>query len=155
MFGRVQKALRALDPEAILAGEVPPEEFLSTISLRLLHFNYWPGWVPLEQSIFSGYTTSFGRTIVLKGPEAAGGGLKTRVATMLHSGACFGRLWMDSWGDASYMNETTYLQQHISYRRQLSRFFVHGSLLRPVKAEVLKGPTTISLVPAGAMPFLC
>jgi hypothetical protein len=38
----------------IVQGEVPPEELLSTIDLRLLHFNYWPGWVPLEQSIYSG-----------------------------------------------------------------------------------------------------
>eukprot|EP01052_Picozoa_sp_SAG31_P028770 SAG31_NODE_2803_length_5072_cov_3.559421_3_plen_315_part_00 len=148
MFGRVQKAVRTVDPEAMLAGEVPPEEFLSTIDLRLLHFNYWPGWVPLEQSIYSGYTTSFGRTIILKGPEAADGGLKTRVATMLHSGACFGRLWMDSWGDAEFHNETTYLQQHVTFRRELSRFFVHGSLLRPVKTNVLRGPRTVSLVPA-------
>jgi hypothetical protein len=41
-----------------------------------------------------------------------------------------------------------YLQQHVCFWRQLSRFFVHGSLLRPVEASVLAGPTTVSLVPA-------
>ena len=41
-----------------------------------------------------------------------------------------------------------YLQQHVCFWRQLSRFFVHGSLLRPVEASVLAGPATVSLVPA-------
>jgi hypothetical protein len=148
MFGSVQKAMRAVDPQAMMAGEVPPEELLSTIDLRLLHFNVWPGEIPLMQSIYSGYSTSFGRTIVCHGPEAADAGLKMRVANMLHTGSTFGRLWVDSWGDTSVHDETVYLQQHVGFRRQLSRFFVHGSLLRPVKAHVLAGPATVSLVPA-------
>ena len=41
-----------------------------------------------------------------------------------------------------------YLQQHIAFRRALSRFFVHGVLLRPVNSSVLSGPATVSLVPA-------
>ena len=43
--------------------------------------------------------SSFGRTILLKGPQAADAGLKARIANMLHSGSAFGRLWIDSWGD--------------------------------------------------------
>jgi hypothetical protein len=85
---------------------------------------------------------------VLRGPEAADAGLKTRVANMLHSGSTFGRLWIDRWADAAYRNQTRYLQQHIGFRRGLSRFFVHGTQLRPVKTSVVAGPPTVSLVPA-------
>lgn len=128
---------------------MPPEELLSTIDLRLLHFNVWPGEVPLMQSIYSGYSTSFGRTIITRGAMAANAGLKMRVANMLHTGSTFGRLWIDSWGDASVHDETVYLQQHVGFRRNLSRFFVYGSLLRPVSRPcVLAGPATVSVVPA-------
>ena len=148
MFAAIRAALRAIDSEAMLSGEVPPEGLLSTIDLHLSHFNVWPGAVPLFASIYSGHWTGFGRTITLTDQFAAGAGLKARVANMLASGSTFGRLWLDHWWLPQFANQTAYLQQHVSFRRDLSRYFVHGYLQRPVDFTIVSGPRNVSLVPA-------
>ena len=114
----------------------------------VLHFNVWPGEIWLFASIYSGYWTGYGRTITLSDQFAAGAGLKARVANMLASGSTFGRLWLDDWWLPKYANRTAYLQQHVGFRRGLSRYFVHGLLQRPVNFTIVSGPQNVSLVPA-------
>ena len=93
-----------------------------------------------------------GRTIVASGPGAAGAGLRARVANMLHGGAAFGRLWVQSeWFKPAFATATRYLQGHLAFRRQLAQFFVLGTLQRPPCLQVVRGSAR---EPSSARPIL-
>ncbi len=136
MLANLRASIRAIEPDAFIAGEDIPETVIDQVDFRLNHYNLWQGQLPLWAAVYGDHCLSFGRTIVLGSPLIDGAGFGARVATDLLRGAALGRIWADPrWAEATYAGEQDLVRRAVAYRALLKDYLVLGHLQRPLSFD--------------------
>lgn len=136
--GDLRSRLGTVNPNFAIAGEVQGEAFIDVSDVRLNHYNNWPGWVNLWAAVYGDQTSTFGRTMIWRGPLGEGDNYYGHAGNTFVSGMQFGRIWPTGnaadWMSAPGMAEQrAYLQQLLGLRRTARKFLEFGWLQRPVK----------------------
>jgi hypothetical protein len=131
-FAAIAKAAHEVDPEVVLTGESVAEPFIDTFANRLIHFEVWPGFVPLFESVYHDYTTSYGRSIFLK-PKNPGDPMSAfQIGWQLTIGAQMGRLWSGlKLDDPVTRKYADYLARATQVKTAFPQYINYGQMLRP------------------------
>ena len=119
-----------------LCGEGPDETLVGLNPAKLIHYELWPGYVPLFGRVYHDYITCYGRTIPLvvesdkDDPYPQMG-----IAWQLVCGNQLGRIWFvnEALLKKSPVMQTNlaYLQQAAEARQRFPQCLCLGELLRP------------------------
>jgi len=138
MCTEIRDAIREVDPEAAISGEVQHEMFIDVTDHRLNHYNVWPGWVNLWAAVYGDMTCTYGRTIVWSGASGDGDSFYAACGNTFISGMQFARIWPtdneDNWLSSPRLAEQAeYFRTLVDLRRAARKFVELGWLQRPVK----------------------
>ncbi len=140
----VREAMWKHDPAAALSGEVQHETLLDVTDHRLMHYNYWPGWVNLWAAVYGDMTSTYGRTLgFIRSLDAEGNprpdiDFYGPMANTFVSGMSFGRFWptgnpqnlISSPGNEEFAR---FFKECLGLRRAGRSWMEFGYLQRPVK----------------------
>ncbi|MEA3401352.1 MAG: DUF6259 domain-containing protein [Armatimonadota bacterium] len=140
----IREAMWRHYPEAALSGEVQHEMLLDVTDHRLMHYNYWPGWVNLWAAVYGDYTVTYGRTISFAQTPRSDGTPRQPIeffgpmGNTLVSGMAFGRIWptgnpqnlLSSPGNEA---KKQYFITCVDLRCAARKFLEFGYLQRPVR----------------------
>ncbi len=131
-FAAIAKSAHSVDPEVVLTGESVAEPFIDTFANRLIHFEIWPGYVPIFETVYHDYTTSYGRTVLLK-PKNPGDPMPAfQIGWQLTIGVQIGRLWTGlNLDDPVTRKYADYLARATQVKTQLPQYINYGQMLRP------------------------
>ncbi len=128
-------AARKTDPEMVLCGEGNDEMFIDVMSSRLLPAEIWDGYIPLFQTVYHDYITSYGRRVDLMVPQAPQDPLPAmQIGWQLAMGNQIGRifLWkMDTMQHSVVRKHLDYLGKATEIRERWANYFCTGQMLRP------------------------
>ncbi len=134
----VRTAIREVDPEAAVSGEVQHETLLDVTDHRLTHYNVWPQWVNLWAAVYGDMSATYGRTVSWRGDTGAGDSFYGACGNTFVSGIQFARIWPsgneEHWlGSPTYAEQADYFKTVVDLRRAARGFLEYGWLQRPVK----------------------
>ena len=150
-FGlKIANELRGIDADIITTGENATEHFIDVLDATLLHYDIWPGFIPLAKAVYGDYWLWYGRTT--SDEEMRDGPAFRLVASdsLIH-GIKLGRLKLNSYicRPAPDMNEgIEYLRKVMKYKMLSYPYTTLGRMLKPPE---LTGP--ISTVTAQVRRF--
>ena len=133
-YGRWREVLhtcRALQPELCICGEGNAEPFNDLFTNKLIHYEIWPGHVPLWAAVYHDYVTAFGRTASLKGRNKDDPIPQMQIGWQLVLGTQIGRLWPANFADPTVQRNLAYLMKACALRDRYHRYLTLGSMLRP------------------------
>ncbi len=143
----VREAMWKHDPAAALSGEVQHETLLDVTDHRLMHYNYWPGWVNLWAAVYGDMTSTYGRTLgFVQTPDKEGNprpliDFYGPMGNTFVSGMSFGRFWptgnelnlISSPGNEEFAR---FFKECLGLRRAGRSWMEFGYLQRPVKFTI-------------------
>jgi hypothetical protein len=129
------KAARKTCPEMVLCGEGNDEMFIDIMSSRLLPSEIWNGYVPLFQTVYHDYITSYGRRVDLMASKDPGDPLPAmQIGWQLTMGNQIGRifLWkMHTMKNPVVIKHLGYLNKASEVRERWRDYFCTGQMLCP------------------------
>src|SRR5699024_8605276 len=89
------KAAHAANPDMVFTDEAGAETAIDIFANRLIHYEIWPGNVPMFSTVYHDYTTSYGRTVSLLGRKKNRKDPipRMQIGWQLIAGDQLGRLW--------------------------------------------------------------
>ncbi len=125
--------LNELDDELVLVTENNAEPLLDLMDGHLTYIPTMGRLIPLFQSVYSGYTTLFGRRITWKD-------LKDPVAFYVKQGDLFVNGGVPGWTekeilDGKFRKQLRFLRSLAEKRRIAKKFLLEGELLKPLEPE--------------------
>jgi hypothetical protein len=134
MARRVLQAIRKINPNAVLSGEDPVEDFRDVLQTQLLSANLWPGYLPLYRVIWGDYSLEYGR--VLRPSKAGIGNLIPEMAALFVNGSIMGRIYTEGdlqFSKPEYSQAKTALLEMTGYTRNGIEYLRYGEYLRPLQ----------------------
>lgn len=120
-----------------ICGEGSDETLVGLTPVKLIHYEIWPGYVPLFATVYHDYITAYGRTAFLvpaKGAEADPMPQMT-IGWQFVCGNQLGRVWLASQkqidGSPVMQRNLAFLAQAAELRHRHPEFLCLGELLRP------------------------
>ena len=166
--GRTQAILDALGTqEAIypLCGEGTDETMIGLTPVKLIHYEVWPGYVPIFGRVYHDYITYFGRTVTLKPSRIEGDPIPAlSIGWQLVLGNQIGRIWPINpklLDDPVVSAHLEYLRRACEVRDRFPEYLCLGEMLRPprITGDIpdltteefrrLDGKVTLSAILAG------
>jgi len=133
---RIYRAAREARPDVVLCGEGNAECFNDIVSNKLIHYEIWPGAVPLFAAVYHDYVTAYGRTALLVGKDPSDPIPAMRIGWQLAMGNQIGRVWTGAIGaqhadKPHYAEHLDYLRRATVVRQRFPAFLCVGRMLRP------------------------
>lgn len=131
-FQQIIDMLTARGKQGVLTGEGNSEIFIDIFASKLIHYEIWPGHVPLFSAVYHEYSASYGRTITAKSRVPGDPISAMQTGWQLITGSQLARLWPANFKDdevqknLSYAAEGTRLRNGPGYK-----FLCIGKMLRP------------------------
>lgn len=133
MAARIQTAVRASNPEAILAGEAPVEAFRDLLDVNLEAVNRYAGYCPVTRAVLGDYSLSHGRTIRM---TSTTNNIIPELATLFLEGIIPGRFFCDGGApeilQPARADDLAYLQKLIRYTDAGLDYLRYGEFLQPL-----------------------
>ena len=127
----------------VLCGEGTAENFIDTVPLKIIHYEIWPGNVPVFNAVYHDYMAGFGRTVTLRPRQNADPIGAMTIGWQLVLGNQIGRLWpYDIRRDAVTQKNFRYLMKAVALREAASDFLNLGQMLRPPRLTEVPQLTT-------------
>ena len=129
-------------PKMVLCGEGNDEMFIDIMSSRLLPAEIWNGYIPLFQTVYHDYITSYGRRVDLVSPKNQNDPLPAmQIGWQLVMGNQIGRvfLWKKNFGESPVIaKHLKYLSKATDIRQKWADYFCTGQMLRPpyIKGDI-------------------
>ncbi len=144
---RIVNALSENGKQFALCGEGTDETLVGLTPVKLIHYELWPGYVPIFGRVYHDYITYYGRTVSLAEPEPKGDPyVPMNIAWQLVCGNQFGRIWSISESalkkSPAMRKNLAYLKQAVEARRQFPQYLCLGELLRPPYLSAVPDITT-------------
>ncbi|MCK5802977.1 MAG: hypothetical protein KAI66_09105, partial [Lentisphaeria bacterium] len=118
-----------------LCGEGTDETMIGLTPVKLIHYEIWPGYVPIFGRVYHDYITSFGRTAPLAPQKIAGDpGPAMSIGWQLVLGNQIGRLWQISpkrLAEPVVATHLEYVRKACEVRDQFSQYLCLGEMQRP------------------------
>ncbi len=133
---RIVDALSEGGQQFPVCGEGTDETLVGLTPVKLIHYELWPGYVPLFGRVYHDYITYYGRTVPLAiGGKEADPYPQMGIAWQLVCGNQLGRIWLTS---EDRIKESPVMQANLAYlrqaaeaRRRFPQYLCLGELLRP------------------------
>jgi hypothetical protein len=135
---RVKKAIKAINPDAILSGEDPVEVFRDLLDVNLYSVNTMKNYVPIYRTVWGDYSLGHGRVLA----PGRGEGLVPELAILFLEGTIPGRLYCDS--PKPFLLEPAFATQW-DFFQVLDRYTQHG--LEYLRMGEYLHPLTLSPAP--------
>jgi hypothetical protein len=133
---KIYRAAREIRKDIVLTGEGNAECFNDIVSNKLIHYELWPGNVPMFAAVYHDYVTAYGRTVslVAKNPDDPIPAM--RIGWQLALGNQIGRIWSSTVGPrfearAHYAENVDYLRRAAALRERYPEYLCVGRMLRP------------------------
>ncbi len=123
--------------EIPLLCEASSEENIDVAAGKIIHYNVWPGFVPLFSAVYHDLWSFFGRNV---------GGYKGDALGFMNTGMIFviggqiGRIWpgripkaLRGQGEPWAWEEAEFVRRVVSARRAGAKFLRYGRMLRPLR----------------------
>lgn len=132
----ILKAGQSHYPGLVLTGEGVAENFIDVFTNKLIHFEIWPGYVPLFGAVYHDYHTGYGRTVRLEPPKPGDPLPAMQIGWQLVVGNQIGRLWTSSMqpkylADEAVARHLDYVKRACAVRERWSDFLALGEMRRP------------------------
>lgn len=128
-------ALGTTDNTYPLCGEGTDETLIALTPVKLIHYELWPGYVPIFGRVYHDYVTAFGRTVTLKPSKIEGDPMPAlSIGWQLVLGNQIGRVWpinpklLDDPVVAAHLE---YLRKACEVRDRYPQYLCLGEMLRP------------------------
>ena len=135
---RTQAILDALGTEEAifpLCGEGTDETMIGLTPVKLIHYEVWPGYVPIFGRVYHDYITYFGRTVTLKPSKVEGDPMPAlSIGWQLVLGNQIGRIWPINpklLDDPVVSAHFEYLRKACEVRDRFPQYLCLGEMLRP------------------------
>lgn len=144
---RVVDALSENGEQFPLCGEGSDETLVGLTPVKLIHYELWPGYVPLFGRVYHDYITYYGRTVpLIVESDKADPYPQMGIAWQLICGNQLGRVWStngDRLKESAVMRANlAYLQQAATARHEFPHYLCLGELLRPPYLSTVPDITT-------------
>lgn len=126
-------ATHTVDGQVMLTGEGTAETFIDVINNKLIHYEVWPGYVPIFGAVYHDYITYYGRTIRLKSGSGTDPMPAMQIGWQLVMGNQLGRLWpkRHDTSDPEIVKYLPYLVQACEVLHHNHKYLTLGQMLRP------------------------
>jgi hypothetical protein len=131
---RIRKAIREVNPEAIMSGEDPVEAFRDLLDVNLYAVNVTAHYAPVFRAVWGDYSLGHGR--VLR-PGKDDGPLIPELAVLFTEGTIPGRIYCDS--PAAFLtsperkSDLAFLKSATCYTESGMQYLRYGELLHPLR----------------------
>ena len=127
----------------VLCGEGTAENFIDTMPLKIIHYEIWPGYVPIFNVVYHDYMAGFGRVATLRPRQDADPIGAMSIGWQLVLGNQIGRLWpCDIRRDAVTQKNFRYLMKAVALREAFPDYLNLGQMLRPPRLTEAPPVTT-------------
>lgn len=117
--------------ELIIAGEGSAEPWIDILNTKIIHYEIWPGHVPLYGTVYHDYQTYFGRTASLQAKDPKDPMPQMQIGWELIMGEQLGRLWPDLVKTTVKKRNLKYVQKACSVKNKFPQYLNVGQMLRP------------------------
>ena len=135
IFQQVRKRVGTGVP---VLSEASSEENIDVSAGKIIHYNLWPGFVPLFTCVYHDYWTFYGRNVGERHEDAQRGFMGAGYIFTI--GGQIGRIWPGRIpkgfaGEGDEVAQAQYIKTLIAARRAGAKFLVFGRMLRPLRFE--------------------
>lgn len=144
-YGRLKniyEECRTIQPDLCICGEGNAEPFNDVFANKLIHYEIWPGHVPMWTAIYHDYVTAFGRTASLKAKSSGDPKPQMQIGWQLALGTQIGRLWPANFEDPLIQANLDYLIRACELRNRYHNYLSLGQMLRPPTMSEVPDVTT-------------
>jgi hypothetical protein len=127
VMGRCQ----AFRPDFMINGEGAAENWIDHMNNKLIHYEIWPGYVPLYGTVYHDYQTYFGRVITLRAQNPEDPKPQMQIGWQLILGNQLGRLWPSALETEVEHRNLEYLKKACTVKNRFARYLNLGRMLRP------------------------
>ena len=138
----IYEECRTIQPDLCVCGEGNAEPFNDVFVNKLIHYEIWPGYVPMWTAVYHDYVTAFGRTASLKAKSPADPMPQMQIGWQLALGTQIGRLWPANFEDPAIQENLGYLVRACELRSRYHNYLTLGQMLRPPLMSLVPDVTT-------------
>lgn len=138
----IYEECRTIQPDLCVCGEGNAEPFNDIFANKLIHYEIWPGHVPIWTALYHDYITCFGRTAGLKAKNPEDPKPQMQIGWQLVLGTQIGRLWPTNFEDPLIQEDLAYLVRSCALRNRYHKYLTLGQMLRPPYMSEIPDVTT-------------
>jgi len=138
----IYEQCRTIQPDLCICGEGNAEPFNDIFANKLIHYEIWPGHVPMWTAVYHDYITCFGRTASLKAKAPKDPIPQMQIGWQLVLGTQIGRLWPANFEDPLNQDGLDYLVRACALRNRYHKYLTLGRMLRPPYMSEVPDVTT-------------